>query len=936
MIKKPFAFLAISMLVMIAHAQQQPLDHTIYDKWKVLEKTNISPNGEWVTYEVNPGKGDGMLYFFNTKSQTTDSVARGYGARFAGNSEYIVFKIKPTEDTLRKAKLAKKEKDDLPKDSLGIFAPGVPVRKFAQVKSFKVAEEGGDWVAFLHEKLQPVKDTTDKSDTAKTEKEKPVRGKKKKKKAEGSRLVLLNMANDSMYRFEDVTDYSLSRNEQLIAFITCTSDSIDSTRVFRFDPKLAIADTLFNSQGFARQLAVDEQGDQLAFVYSADTSKTKNFDLAYWQKEKALAAIIVDSAADGLTAGWRVSEHRAPTFTRDGAQLYFGTAPRNEPEPKDTVPKDEKVLVDVWNWRDDYIQPQQKKMVDNERKRSYLAVWHPDGRRMVQLADELVQDVATPGKDKTPFVLGYSNKPYRIEAQWDGFYRDFYTIDVNDGSKKLLTAKASSSVALSPEGKYFVWYSPTDSAWYLRDVKTDEVRSLTKPLPFAFYDELNDVPQLPGNYGYAGFTKDDRYVLINDRYDIWRFDMRGKEAPVRITDGVGRDNNLQFRYWKLDRRQDYIEKEMMLYAFDLKSRASGFYSATAEKAAAARKLIMQPYSFDDLSQARDAKTLIWRKSDFDLYPDLYYSDENFENPVRISHLDSQRAPWRWGDVQQVQWISANGDSLEGLLYTPENLDASTKYPMLAYFYERNADNFHRFYHVTPSRSIINPAWCVSNGYVVFVPDIPYTTGFPGQSAENAIVSGTLAMAGQFPYIDRNRMGIQGQSWGGYQVAYLVTQTNLYAAAMAGAPVSNMASAYGGIRWGSGMSRMFLYEKTQSRLGGSLWEMPLRYIENSPLFFADKVETPLLIMHNDNDGAVPWYQGIEMFMALRRLQKPVWMLTYNDEEHNLTRWPNRVDLSIRMMQFFDHYLKDAPEPVWMKDGVPAIDKATERGYELEEE
>jgi dipeptidyl aminopeptidase/acylaminoacyl peptidase len=273
--------------------------------------------------------------------------------------------------------------------------------------------------------------------------------------------------------------------------------------------------------------------------------------------------------------------------------------------------------------------------------------------------------------------------------------------------------------------------------------------------------------------------------------------------------------------------------------------------------------------------------------------------------------------------------------LDGLLYTPENLDKSKKYPLLVYFYERSSDRIHSFRHPSPSRSIINPSYCVSNGYVVFVPDIPYLEGYPGQSAYRAVVSGTLAMTGQFPFIDKENMGIQGQSWGGYQVAYLVTQTNLYKAAMAGAPVSNMTSAYGGIRWGSGMSRMFQYEKTQSRIGGTLWEKPFHYIENSPVFYADKIETPLLIMHNDNDGAVPWYQGIELFVAMRRLGKPAWMLTYNNEEHNLTKWPNRMDLDIRMYQFFDHYLKGAPEPKWMKDGIPAIEKGKNLGYGLEE-
>lgn len=251
--------------------------------------------------------------------------------------------------------------------------------------------------------------------------------------------------------------------------------------------------------------------------------------------------------------------------------------------------------------------------------------------------------------------------------------------------------------------------------------------------------------------------------------------------------------------------------------------------------------------------------------------------------------------------------------------------------MIVYFYERSSDGLYRHRIPSPSRSIINPSYCVSNGYIVFVPDIVYTTGFPGQNAYDAIVSGTQSMLERYDFIDREKLALQGQSWGGYQIAYLVTQTNMFAAAMAGAPVSNMVSAYGGIRWGSGMSRQFQYEKTQSRLGGTLWEKPFRYIENSPVFFADKVQTPLLMMHNDADGAVPWYQGIEMFMALRRLDKPVWMLVYNNEEHNLTRWPNRMDLDKRMYQFFDYYLKDAPAPAWIEEGRSFIDKEKTDAY-----
>ncbi len=288
----------------------------------------------------------------------------------------------------------------------------------------------------------------------------------------------------------------------------------------------------------------------------------------------------------------------------------------------------------------------------------------------------------------------------------------------------------------------------------------------------------------------------------------------------------------------------------------------------------------------------------------------------------------------WGTVEQVKWKSYKNEELNGLLYKPENFDSTKTYPMVVYFYEKYSDMLHRHYSPKPSYSTINFTYFASNGYLVFVPDINYTTGAPGQDAYDAIVSGTEYLK-KNAWVNADKIGIQGQSWGGYQVAYLVTKTNIYSAAMAGAPVSNMISAYGGVRWKSGLSRMFQYEQGQSRLGKTLWEDRDRYIQNSPIFFADKINTPLMIMHNDNDGAVPWYQGIEYYMALRRLEKPVWLINYNHAPHNLSRWPDRIDLSIRMHQFFDYYLKDAKIPEWMDKGVPAIEKGKNFGYDLVE-
>jgi dipeptidyl aminopeptidase/acylaminoacyl peptidase len=325
--------------------------------------------------------------------------------------------------------------------------------------------------------------------------------------------------------------------------------------------------------------------------------------------------------------------------------------------------------------------------------------------------------------------------------------------------------------------------------------------------------------------------------------------------------------------------------------------------------------------------------LIWQKGTFVVSPELYLSDMNLGRAKRLSVSNPQQSKYIWGNVELVEWMSFDKQKLQGLLYKPENFDPSNKYPMIVYFYEKSSDCLYNYIDPVPSPSRINITFAVSNGYIVFVPDIIYVTGYPGQSCYNAVISGTYAMLDRYSFIDKSRLGLDGQSWGGYQIAYLVTQTDLFACAYAGAAVVDMISAYGGIRWESGMSRMFQYEQDQSRIGGTLWDKPMQFIENSPIFWIPKIHTPLLLMNNDADGAVPWYQGIEFITALRRLEKPAWLLSYNEEAHNLVKRPNRKDISIRKMQFFDHYLKGEPMPYWMKYGISQVEKGKKDGYEL---
>jgi len=336
---------------------------------------------------------------------------------------------------------------------------------------------------------------------------------------------------------------------------------------------------------------------------------------------------------------------------------------------------------------------------------------------------------------------------------------------------------------------------------------------------------------------------------------------------------------------------------------------------------------MAAKNFGNPTKAKDADVLIMTASRFDQFPDIWTTNSSFRELKRLSNGDAQRAAYNWGTAELVSFKNADGVPLKGLLLKPDNFDPRKKYPMIVYIYEKLSQGLHQFRNPAPGTSI-NPTYYVSNGYLIFMPDIVYTIGYPGQSAVKCVLPGVQAVVDK-GYVNENAIGIQGHSWGGYQIAYMVTQTNRFKAAAPGAVVANMTSAYSGIRWGTGLPRQFQYERSQSRIGGSLWEYPLRYLDNSPIFRADRVETPLLMIHNDEDDAVPWYQGIEYFLALRRLGKEAYMFSYNGEKHGLRKRINQKDYTRRLQEFFDHFLKGAPAPEWMEKGIPYLQREKEK-------
>ncbi|HEV8079689.1 MAG TPA: prolyl oligopeptidase family serine peptidase, partial [Chitinophagaceae bacterium] len=602
-----------------------------------------------------------------------------------------------------------------------------------------------------------------------------------------------------------------------------------------------------------------------------------------------------------------------------------------------TLPEFERVNVDIWNYKDEDLMPAQLKFGDSLSRKNYLARYDFDKKAVIQLGSEKLNRIIMTAEGDGEIFYSGSDLGKRVERQWQGYsLSDIYAINPITGSNKLITKNAKGRSFPSYTGKYLLLYNEPKKGYFIYSAATGKINPLGTDIKFPLYEEDNDVPDDPQPHGIVKWMDGDRYVLLYDKYDVWKVDAEGKEKSKVIT--TGRKNTTTYRYVNvMGAEEKFIipNQPLIFRTFNEKNKNSGV-------------TIMQNidgnnmYSYSDAAnissviKAENDNTLLFAKESFTSSPNLFVVDYTVNNApatnsntVKLTSTNPQQSNYLWGTAELFKWKAYTGKETEGILYKPENFDEAKKYPMIVYFYERNNNTLYNYQPPSPTPSRLNIPFFVSRGYVVFVPDIWYTTGHPGKNSYDYIVSGTRALIKQ-GFIDSTKIGLQGQSWGGYQTAYLITQTNLYAAAWAGAPVVNMFSAYGGVRWESGLNRQMQYEKSQSRIGATIWEKPQLYIENSPLFHLQKVKTPLVIMSNDADGAVPWYQGIEFFTAMRRLNKPVWLLNYNGEAHNLVERKNRKDIQIREQQFFDWLLKGEPAPKWITEGVPAVMKGRDLG------
>ena len=924
------------------HAGDKPLTFEDLMKFRQIQDASISEDGAWVAYALIPDRGDGEAVAQSTTSDTIFRIERGDDPVISADGRWVAAVITPTLEESEKAKAKKgkkngeKKDDDKPKNGLSLLdLRDGSEQRIEEVEAFAFSDDGR-WLAYKHyeEKEKPDEDAEEDPKEATQEDDMD----EKKEPEVGTILKLRDLTTGEDLTIEHVSEFVFAEQAPVLVYAVSAPEG-EGNGLFtrRLDGNRTSDSPLHTAEnGLYTHLIWAREATHLAFVAAVHDDDGEPGDAEVWVwrgKGDAERAASRDDAPDG----WTVPSENELSWSRDGQRLFFGFRPVDEDEDDKDKGGDEigdppfdaydfgALLdtreVDVWHWNDPRIIPNQKeRWEEHEENRVYRAVVHIKSGRVVALADLEMPQVRP--SDNPRVALGGSDVPYLKEITWNGQFSDLYVVDLKTGKRQEVARRVASgrsrAGSLSPDGRFVIFYN--DSDWRLYDVKKGELENVTAGLGVSFANEDHDYPMDPPGYGISEWLADSSAVFIYDKYDIWRVPTDGGQ-PTCLTAGEGRKSDTVFRVIDLDPDEETIapDGQLLLEAYHDLKKHDALYSIGSAGGELTRLYGTGKHSLGVITKAKKTDRILFTRERYEEFPDLWTSNTRLEEPTRLTEANPQIADFAWGSAELVEWASADGIPLQGILIKPGNYDPEKRYPVLVYYYRFFSQRLNLFNEPVVNHRPSFPLYA-SNGYAVFLPDIRFKVGQPGYSATKCLVPGVQKLV-DMGIADPDAIGLHGHSWSGYQTAFVITQTNIFAAAVAGAPVSNMTSAYSGIRWGTGLARQFQYEKSQSRIGGSLWEKPELFIENSPVFFADRIETPLLIQFGDEDGAVPWYQGIELYLACRRLGKNCIMLQYRGEPHHLKKYPNKLDYSIKMKEFFDHWLKGEPAPGWMTDGVP---------------
>jgi dienelactone hydrolase len=873
-----------------------------FGDWPSVDAPFISNDGKFVHYLLNnlPKVGVNTLVAQSTAGNWKHAFTGIERGAFSADSKRLIFEGSG--------------------DSVCIVTLGTDQQEYcSHIRSFQLVESGDDeWLVCA--KSEPAGD-----------------------------LVMRSLVTGRERKWSGIKDYVFSPHGRVLVWREEVGTDSSRQSVLHWEDLASGKRRLIWTGAAVQKYVFDTAGHQLAFLAEKKEKKQTKEILWHYSAGQDSARILVDERSAGIDSNLRINGS-LPVFSRDGKRIFFELIERPIPQAGP-----EGVKVDVWNYKD--IDLQSWQVLESQVLKKYAAVIGVvDGGRVIRLQhenEELIMDHS--GKDDQAIAYGVKAE----EGWWNkAAYSTVYWINTVDGSRKVIRQRLSYvpnslEFSFSPNGHWVLHFDRLAGVWDSYDIKKGTIVDLSKGLPYPLYNENTvnyPTHRMLEPVGVCGWLFDSRSVLLYDDYDLWQVDPSGETPPINITKGYGRQYHIKFRVaWAGDREGRLIlpDDTLLLSAFDCTTKYNGFYRKVLSSSGNPERLYMGPYvlyaeSSQLVKYSEATSHMLWKARDGTDWilmrrcateaPNVY-TTRDFKTYRALSDCEPQKK-YNWLTTELVHWRMLDRKQGSGILYKPEDFDPGKKYPVIFLYYEQRSDNLYDYPTPSLSYAEINIPYYVSRGYLVFEPDIYYKIGHTGESVVNSVVSAAFYLSKR-PYIDGRYIGLQGHSFGGSETNYLVTHTHLFAAAAEGSGESDAVSSYNGLMFGingDGSSAQFYFETSQGRIGTTLWQRPDLYIENSPVFRADRVTTPLLMMHNKRDGSVPFSQAVEMFTALRRLSKRVWLLQYDEGTHAVLGEKNQRDYTIRTRQFFDYYLKGALPPIWMTEGIPARWKGIRTGYE----
>ena len=934
---KPLKLIITCLLVVSiglkVNAQQKPgLSWKDVSAWRYIKAgyNTLSPDGQWMAYITGPVDGDQEVVIRKVADSTTyrhPCGATPSAVAFSNDARFVAFKVSPKE---AEAKAAKKTNKTLYDKLLVVNLAANTKTEFEKVKSFSFSGKLPNWIA-----IQFVA---------------PENAPKDKDAAKGTDLLLYNTSTKKSLSLGNVSEFAFNKAGDQLAYAV-DANGKNGNGIYLYYIKSGVTKDIDNDKAQYKSINWNEEGTAFALLKSAKNDDYKNEVYSVVGVAKlhgdTLSATTYSSLADkAFPAGMGISGDRRPYWSDDLSTIVFGinklekadklktdstvakgkdsTAKKTAMAAK-TKPDDaDKPDMIIWNWKDKRLQSAQTVQEMADKTYSYLAEYQVAGTRFIQLADSNMRTVIIAPKQQ--YAIGIDNSNYELMGNLDGqSYADIYVIDLKTGEKKMLFEKfyrtGNPGFSLAPNGKLAGYYQ--DGNYYSINLETGKKTNLTEKIKASFIDELDDHNVVKPATENLGWSADSKYFLVKDNYDLWKISADGTSA-TELTDNWRAGKTEITNHFNLYPDDKGIDLQKPQY-FGILNRANKNTGIGRLEGGKIKMLFLDDYGYGNIMKAKNSPVFAYSKENFEQAPEVFVTsaaDLSAAKQVTKNTPDQHKYAWSSG-VKLIKYVSANGDTLQAALYLPANYQPGKSYPTITYIYERLTDGLN--YYTMPGfpGTGFNKAVYTSNGYAVLMPDIKYKINDPGMSAVACVVPAVKA-AVETGIVDGKRVAIHGHSWGGYQTAFLITQTNIFKAAAAGAPLTDMVSMYSLIYWNSGGTNQAIFEASQGRLTPGYWDNMEAFARNSPIYHIKNVQTPLLMLHNDNDGAVDFTQGVEYYNGLRRLNKPVVMITYKGENHGIAKLPNRKDYSVRMQEYFDYMLKDKPAPTWWSKGVSHIE------------